>query len=41
VPREAGDPFHEDTDGLWREVLLRQRSTLSLVTTWTDSPELN
>lgn len=41
VPREGGDPFHADTDGLWREVLLRQRSTLSLVTTWTDSPELN
>ena len=41
VPREPRDPFHDDTGDLWREVLLRQRSSLSLVTTWTDSPELN
>lgn len=41
VPREPRDPFHEDTDELWREVLLRQRSSLSLVTTFTDEPELN
>lgn len=41
VPREPRDPFHDDTDDLWREVLLRQRSSLSLVTTYTDNPELN
>jgi putative transcriptional regulator len=41
VPREPRDPFGEDATGLWREVLLRQRSTLSLVTTWTENPEQN
>lgn len=41
VPREPRDPFHDDTGDLWREVLLRQRSSVSLVTTYTDSPELN
>lgn len=41
VPREAGDPFHEGMGDLWREVLLRQRSSLSFVTTFTDSPERN
>lgn len=41
VPREPRDPFHEDTSDLWREVLLRQRSALSLVTTYTEHPELN
>lgn len=41
VPREPRDPFHDDTEDLWREVLLRQRSSLSLVTTYTDTPELN
>lgn len=41
VPREPRDAFHEDTSELWREVLLRQRSSLSFVTTWTESPELN
>lgn len=41
VPREPRDPFHEATDDLWREVLLRQRNSLSMVTTATDRPELN
>lgn len=41
VPREPRDPFHDDTGDLWRDVLLRQRSSLSLVTTYTDNPELN
>lgn len=41
VPREPRDPFHEGTGDLWREVLLRQRNSLSLVTTATDRPELN
>ncbi len=41
VQREPRDPFHEQTEDLWREVLLRQRNSLSLVTTATDRPELN
>lgn len=41
VPREPRDPFHEETEGLWREVLLRQRNSLSLMTTWTPDPEHN
>ena len=41
VPREPRDPFHGQTDALWREVLLRQRSALSYLTTWSGSPELN
>ncbi|MFB9730798.1 MULTISPECIES: YqgE/AlgH family protein [Ornithinimicrobium] len=41
VPREPRDPFHEDVAGLWREVLLRQRSSMAFVTTWTDVPETN
>lgn len=41
VPREPRDPFHDGTDDLWREVLLRQRNSLSFVTTWTPDPEHN
>lgn len=41
VAREPRDPFHENAEDLWREVLLRQRNSLSLVTTATDHPELN
>ncbi|MFX0537789.1 YqgE/AlgH family protein [Ornithinimicrobium sp. Y1847] len=41
IPREPRDAFHDDTQDLWREILLRQRSSLSLVTTWTEDPELN
>ena len=35
------DPFQEDTTDLWREVLLRQRSSVSFATTWTADPERN
>ncbi len=41
LPREPRDAFHDGTDDLWREVLLRQRNSLSLVTTWTPEPERN
>jgi putative transcriptional regulator len=41
VAREPRDPFQENTEDLWREVLLRQRNSLSLLTTATDRPELN
>lgn len=41
VPREPRDPFQESTEEMWREVLLRQRSSISFLTTFTDSPELN
>lgn len=41
VPREPRDAFHDGADDLWREVLLRQRSSLSWVTTWTSEPGRN
>ncbi|WP_366942453.1 YqgE/AlgH family protein [uncultured Serinicoccus sp.] len=41
VPREPRDAFREDTTDLWREVLLRQRSAASFLTTWTEHPERN
>lgn len=41
LDREPRDPFLEDTSGLWRSVLLRQRSAVSFVTTWTSEPEHN
>ena len=41
VGREPRDAFHDDTGDLWREVLMRQRSSLSMVTTFTDTPDLN
>lgn len=41
VEREDDDPFWGDTEGLWQHVLLRQRNSLSLVTTWTEHPEHN
>lgn len=41
LPREPRDPFFGDGEDLWRQVLLRQRNSLSLVTTATDHPELN
>lgn len=41
VPCEPRDPFQPDTSGLWRGILVRQRSTLSLVATHTDHPEMN
>lgn len=41
VPREDSDAFWPDVDGLWRHVLLRQRNTLSLLTTYTEHPDHN
>ncbi|GAA4874260.1 YqgE/AlgH family protein [Serinicoccus chungangensis] len=41
VPREPRDAFRADTTGLWRDVLLRQRSAASFLTTWTEHPERN
>lgn len=41
VPREPRDPFREHTDQMWRQVLLRQRSPVSFLATFTDTPELN
>lgn len=40
LEREPRDPFHESGD-LWRDILLRQRNSLSLVTSFTEQPELN
>lgn len=40
VEREPRDPFHETAD-FWREVLVRQRSSLSLVANYTSDPEQN
>lgn len=41
LDREPRDAFTEDTGDLWRSVLLRQRSAVSFVTTWTADPEHN
>lgn len=41
VPCEPRDPFQADTTHLWRDILVRQRNTLSLVATHTDHPEMN
>lgn len=41
VDREPRDAFGDHAGDLWREVLLRQRNSLSLVTTATDHPERN
>lgn len=41
VDREARDPFLTDTSTMWRDVLVRQRNTLSLVATYTDQPASN
>ncbi|OLT17133.1 hypothetical protein BJF80_02785 [Serinicoccus sp. CUA-874] len=41
VPREPRDPFREETDDLWRDVLLRQRSAASFLVTFTEHPERN
>lgn len=40
VEREPRDPFHESRD-LWREVLVRQRNSLSLLANYTQHPEHN
>lgn len=41
VDAEPRDPFQDDPDTLWRDVLARQRNSLSLVSTWTEHPEQN
>lgn len=41
VDRAEEDPFWPEVSGLWRHVLLRQRNSLSLVTTWTEHPDHN
>lgn len=40
VEREPRDPFHESAD-LWRDVLVRQRNSLSLLANYTSHPEEN
>ncbi|WP_237565588.1 YqgE/AlgH family protein [Ornithinimicrobium cavernae] len=40
VEREPRDPFHDSAD-LWRDVLVRQRNSLSLVANHTHHPEQN
>lgn len=41
VDGEAGDGFRADTDSLWRDVLLRQTTTVALVATYRPDPEVN
>ena len=41
VEGEAGDGFRVDTDTLWRDVLLRQTTTVALVATYRPDAELN
>ncbi len=41
VAGEAGDGFRTDTDTLWRDVLLRQTSTVALVATFRADPDVN
>ncbi|UJH70785.1 YqgE/AlgH family protein [Ornithinimicrobium sp. INDO-MA30-4] len=41
VDLEPADVFRSDSTALWRDVLARQRNSMSLVTTYTDTPEAN
>lgn len=41
VDIEPGDAFVEDPDSLWRRVLRRQRSSLALMSAFTEDPSLN
>lgn len=41
VDGEPSDGFRADTDSLWRDVLLRQRTTVALVATFRADPEVN
>lgn len=41
VEGEAGDGFRADTDTLWRDVLVRQTTTVALVATFRPDPEVN
>ncbi|WP_114907037.1 YqgE/AlgH family protein [Ornithinimicrobium murale] len=40
VEREPRDPFHESAD-LWRDILVRQHNSLSLLANYTQHPEHN
>jgi putative transcriptional regulator len=41
VDAEVRDPFTPDPDGLWREVLRRQRDSLAFVASFPDDPSMN
>jgi putative transcriptional regulator len=41
VDSEPGDGFRGDTEMLWRDVLLRQTTTVALAATWRADPEVN
>ncbi|MFC3690004.1 YqgE/AlgH family protein [Aquipuribacter hungaricus] len=41
VDGEPGDGFRPDTDTLWRDVLVRQTTTVALVATYRPDPEVN
>lgn len=41
VAGEAGDGFRADTDSLWRDVLVRQTTTVALVATYRSDVEVN
>lgn len=41
VDLEARDPFDPDPATLWRRVLARQRTSIALVSTYTDHPDRN
>jgi putative transcriptional regulator len=41
VPATSRDAFHPRPEGLWREVLRRQRSSLAFVATFPPDPALN
>ena len=41
VDGEAGDGFRADTDSLWRDVLVRQTTTVALVATFRPDADVN
>ncbi|WP_279672407.1 YqgE/AlgH family protein [Flexivirga meconopsidis] len=41
VDAEAYDPFSDDPDDLWEQVLRRQRSSMAFAASFPDDPELN
>jgi putative transcriptional regulator len=41
VDPDAGDPFSDEPDGLWKRVLRRQRGPLQLVAYYPDDPTMN
>lgn len=41
VDSEAGDGFRADTDSLWRDVLVRQTSTVALLATYRPDADVN